>query len=46
MFADEARILGALNHPNVVQAFDFSTDDLEPFLVLEYIEGPSRSRAC
>ena len=44
MFADEARILGALNHPNVVQAFDFSTDDLEPFLVLEYIEGPSLSR--
>jgi serine/threonine-protein kinase len=41
MFADEARILGALNHPNIVQAFDFSTDDLEPFLVLEYVEGPS-----
>jgi serine/threonine-protein kinase len=44
MFADEARILGALNHPNVVQAFDFGTDDLEPFLVLEYVEGPSLSR--
>jgi serine/threonine-protein kinase len=41
MFADEARILGALNHPNVVQAFDFSTDGVEPFLVLEYVEGPS-----
>jgi serine/threonine protein kinase len=44
MFADEARILGALNHPNVVQAFDFDSDGLEPFLVLEYIEGPSLSR--
>jgi len=43
MFADEARILGALNHPNIVQAFDFSTADLEPFLVLEYVEGPSLS---
>jgi serine/threonine-protein kinase len=44
MFADEARTLGALNHPNIVQAFDFGTDNLEPFLVLEYVEGPSLSR--
>jgi serine/threonine-protein kinase len=41
MFADEARILGALNHPNIVQAVDYSTDGLAPFLVLEYVEGPS-----
>jgi serine/threonine-protein kinase len=44
MFADEARILGALNHPNIVQAFDFGAEDLEPYLVLEYVEGPSLSR--
>lgn len=44
MFTNEARILGALNHQNVVQALDFGEQDGKLFLVLEHIEGPSLSR--
>jgi serine/threonine-protein kinase len=44
MFKDEARILGALHHQNVVQALDFDEHDGKLFLVLEYVEGPSLSR--
>lgn len=44
MFTDEARILGLIHHPNVVQAIDFGEDDGTLFLALEYVEGPSLSR--
>jgi serine/threonine-protein kinase len=44
MFRDEARILGVLNHPNVVQALDFGVDHGAPYLVLEYLDGPSLGR--
>jgi eukaryotic-like serine/threonine-protein kinase len=44
MFADEARILGLVNHPNVVQALEFGEDDGSLFLALEYVDGPSLSR--
>jgi eukaryotic-like serine/threonine-protein kinase len=44
MFVDEAKILGLLHHPNVVQALDFGEDGGVLFLALEYIEGPSLSR--
>ncbi|MDB4979899.1 MAG: Serine/threonine protein kinase PrkC, regulator of stationary phase [Myxococcales bacterium] len=43
MFADEARLLGFLRHPNVVQALDFYEESGQRFLVLEYIEGASLS---
>jgi serine/threonine-protein kinase len=44
MFTDEARILGLVNHPNVVQALEFGEEDGALFLALEYVEGPSLSR--
>jgi serine/threonine protein kinase len=44
MFKDEARILGVLHHPNVVQALDFGESDGQLYLVLEYLEGPSLGR--
>jgi serine/threonine-protein kinase len=44
MFTDEARILGALYHQNVVQALDFGEHEGKLFLVLEHLEGPSLSR--
>jgi serine/threonine-protein kinase len=44
MFAAEARILGMLHHPNVVQAYDVGECDGTLFLVLEYVDGPSLGR--
>jgi len=44
MFAAEARILGLLHHPNVVQAYDVGESDGALFLVLEYVDGPSLGR--
>ena len=44
MFVDEAKLLGLLHHPNVVQVYDFGEDDGTLFLALEYVEGPSLSR--
>ena len=44
MFAAEARILGMLHHPNVVQAYDVGESGGTLFLVLEYVDGPSLGR--
>lgn len=44
MFMNEAKILGMLHHPNVVQAYDFGEDNGTLFLALEYVDGPSVSR--
>src|SRR5690349_13103138 len=44
MFTDEARLLGYLHHPNVVEALDFYKQDGKLFLVLEHVPGPSLSR--
>ena len=38
-FEREARIAAALNHPNLVKVFDFSTEGERPFLVMEYVGG-------
>lgn len=41
-FERELEAIGRLDHRNVVRAFDHGTlDDGRPFLVLEYIDGPS-----
>lgn len=44
MFIDEAKLLGLLHHPNIVDVYDFGEDDGVLFLALEYVEGPSLSR--
>lgn len=44
MFIDEAKILGLLHHPNVVQVYDFGDWEGTLFLVLELVDGPSLSR--
>ena len=41
LFVAEAKILGLLNHSNVVKAYDFGEENGALFLVLEYVEGPS-----
>jgi eukaryotic-like serine/threonine-protein kinase len=35
----EARIAGALDHPNIVRVFDVGEDDGQPFVVMQYVEG-------
>ena len=43
-FEREARAVAKLRHPNIVQVFDFDTIDGQPYLVMEYIRGPSLSK--
>jgi tRNA A-37 threonylcarbamoyl transferase component Bud32/HEAT repeat protein len=40
-FAEEARILASLKHPNIVAAYDFGQTDEYFFLVMELVEGRS-----
>jgi serine/threonine protein kinase len=40
-FQREARVVAALRHPNVVQVFDFDTIDGHPYIVMEYLKGPT-----
>jgi len=39
MFVDEARLTAKLQHPNVVQIFDFDIQDGQYYIAMEYIEG-------
>ena len=40
-FRAEARAVAALNHPNILQVYDWGEQDGEPYLVLEYLAGGS-----
>lgn len=40
-FHREAEVIEDLRHPNVVQMFDYAIVDEAPYLVMEYIPGPS-----
>ncbi len=39
MFLDEGRVAAALNHPNVVQMFEFGSDGGDHYLAMEYLHG-------
>jgi len=39
MFADEARIVARMNHPNIVQVFDFGSIDNQYYIAMEYVNG-------
>jgi serine/threonine-protein kinase len=41
MFLGEARLAAQLNHPNLVQIFDFGQADGQYYLAMEYIDGPN-----
>jgi len=41
MFIDEAKLAARLEHPNIVQVFDFGEDAGELFLAMELIDGSS-----
>ena len=40
-FEREAKVVAGLRHPNIVQIFDFDTAEGHPFIVMEYLVGPS-----
>jgi serine/threonine-protein kinase len=41
MFLGEARLAAQLNHPNLVQIFDFGEAGGQYYLAMEYIDGPN-----
>ncbi|MFL5305404.1 MAG: serine/threonine-protein kinase [Polyangia bacterium] len=45
MFMDEARLAGLVRHPNVVGVSDVGEDGDGPYLIMDYVEGVSLSRA-
>lgn len=40
-FQREAEVIEELRHPNIVQMFEYDVADDTPYLVMEYIPGPS-----
>jgi eukaryotic-like serine/threonine-protein kinase len=44
MFVEEARLAARLDHPNIVQVFDFGEDRGELFIVMELIDGTNLNR--
>ncbi|MEN0065220.1 MAG: serine/threonine-protein kinase [Myxococcota bacterium] len=40
-FLREASLLSKLSHPNTVRVFDYGVEDDRPFLVMEFVRGPT-----
>jgi serine/threonine protein kinase len=40
-FQREARVVAGLRHPNILQIYDFDTIDGHPYIVMEYLKGPT-----
>lgn len=48
-FQREAKVVASLRHPNIVQVYDYDTIDGHPYIVMEYLKGPTLAaylRAC
>ncbi len=45
-FLTEAKAIAALNHPNIVQIFDYGRAKDGPFLIMEYVDGGSLLDRC
>ena len=43
-FQREARVVAKLRHQNIVQVFDYDSVDERPYIVMEYVSGPSLSK--
>ena len=43
-FRGEARTMATINHPGVVDVYDYGNENDTAFLVMEYIEGDALSR--
>src|SRR6266545_3421358 len=40
-FEREARVAASVSHPNLVNVFDYGSEDGRPYLVMEYVDGPT-----
>ena len=40
-FHREAKVVAGLRHPSIVQIYDFDAIDNHPYIVMEYLSGPS-----
>ena len=45
-FLTEAKAIAALNHPNIVQIYDYGRAKDGPFLIMEYVDGSSLLDRC
>lgn len=46
MFMEEARLTALLNHPNVIQTFDYGEFDGVPYLAMELVDGVNLAQLC
>ena len=45
-FLTEAKSIAALNHPNIVQIYDYGRAEDGPFLIMEFVDGGSLLDRC
>ena len=45
-FLTEAKSIAAINHPNIVQVYDYGRAKDGPFLIMEYVDGSSLLDRC
>jgi predicted Ser/Thr protein kinase len=45
-FLTEAKSIAAINHPNIVQIYDYGRAKDGPFLIMEYVDGSSLLDCC
>lgn len=46
MFMEEARVSGLLNHPNIVQTFDYGEVAGVPYMAMELVDGVNLAQLC
>jgi len=45
-FTKEARVVATLRHANIVEIFDFGTENGQHYIVMEYMDGPTLGDIC
>ena len=45
-FLTEAKSIAALNHPSIVQIYDYGQSESGPYLIMEYVEGGCLADRC
>jgi serine/threonine-protein kinase len=46
MFLEEARVSAILNHPHIVQTFDYGEVDGVPYMAMELVDGVNLAQLC